>query len=62
MSIHCWEDSGGSTCMLLDGHDGPHEFTFDDEIVVCFGQSESAVTSEPPTPTDAPIGPECGRD
>ena len=44
---HCWEDGPrkdeswdsigtGSSCMLLDGHEGPHEFTWDDEIVVTF--------------------------
>lgn len=47
MSVHCWEDGPrknetwkslgtGSTCMLTDGHDGPHEFTWDDEIVLTF--------------------------
>ena len=46
--IHCWEDGGeeiGSTCLLPDGHDGPHEFTPDSEIMVTF--SESALSSEP---------------
>lgn len=32
--LHCWEDGGGSTCMLLDGHEEPHEFTPDSEIYV----------------------------
>ena len=35
-AIHCWEDGGHSTCLLADGHDGPHEFTPDSEIVVRF--------------------------
>lgn len=32
----CWFgfDDGEHTCLLLDGHDGPHEPTPDDEIVV----------------------------
>jgi len=40
--VHCWEDGPrtdddcGTTCMLLDGHDGPHEWTRDDEIVIQF--------------------------
>jgi hypothetical protein len=29
-----YEDGCGSTCMLPDGHDGPHEFTPDDQIVI----------------------------
>lgn len=40
---HCWEngpitDDGesGTTCMLPDGHDGPHEWTRDDEIRIIF--------------------------
>jgi hypothetical protein len=35
----CWEDEGRSTCLLPDGHDGPHEFTPDTEIVVRFAVS-----------------------
>jgi hypothetical protein len=36
--LFCWEDGpdSDSTCMLDDGHDGPHEFTPDSEIVVKF--------------------------
>jgi hypothetical protein len=38
--VNCWESAGEyphtSTCMLLDGHDGPHEFTPDDEITIEF--------------------------
>ena len=39
---HCWEngptteDGCGTTCMLLLGHDGPHEWTRDDRIVISF--------------------------
>ncbi len=28
------------TCLLLDGHDGPHQWTPDDEIVVSFPPTE----------------------
>lgn len=39
--VHCWEDArlpddSGSTCLLLDGHEGPHAFTPDDEITLQF--------------------------
>lgn len=40
--IHCWEngpetaDGCSTTCMLLDGHDGLHEWTRDDEITIQF--------------------------
>jgi hypothetical protein len=42
---HCWEDGPhvdlgdrtvASTCMLLDGHEGDHEFTPDNEITIRF--------------------------
>ena len=42
---HCWEDGPrvgiwprdcGTSCMLMDGHEGPHEWTRDDQIVVRF--------------------------
>lgn len=42
---HCWEDGprvgiwprdSGTTCMLRDGHEGAHEWTQDDQIVVRF--------------------------
>lgn len=29
-----WPD--GATCMLLDGHDGPHEYVSDTDILVSF--------------------------
>jgi hypothetical protein len=29
-------DDGDGTCMLDDGHDGPHEFTPDSQIIVQF--------------------------
>ena len=41
-TAHCWEDGPltadgcPTTCMLPDGHDGPHEFDRDDEITVRF--------------------------
>lgn len=30
------------TCMLPDGHDGPHKFTPDDQIVIQFGALDDA--------------------
>jgi hypothetical protein len=33
-------DDRGQTCMLADGHDGPHEWTPDDEIVVEFSAAD----------------------
>lgn len=57
--LHCWEDGPiaswseshdtsevGSTCMLLAGHDGPHEFMPNDQIGLQFA------------PADAPSAPE----
>jgi hypothetical protein len=44
--VHCWEsgpeteDGCSTTCMLLDKHDGPHEWTRDDAIVVSFAPQE----------------------
>jgi len=52
--IHCWVDGPrhyeqrederfdrgvGSTCMLLQGHRGPHKFRRDDEIYIQFTDS-----------------------
>jgi hypothetical protein len=36
--VHCWNEpeGGGSTCLLLEGHDGPCEYTSDSEIRVRF--------------------------
>ena len=42
--IHCWEggprteDDCSTTCMLLDGHEGPHEWTRDDEVFMRFSE------------------------
>ena len=35
---HCWADGpdGESTCLLPHGHEGPHLFTPDDQILVAF--------------------------
>lgn len=39
---HCWqdgpeeEDGCNTTCMLWDGHEGPHEWSRDDEIMISF--------------------------
>lgn len=46
--VHCWEDGPretddcGTTCMLLHGHDGPHEWTRDDEIGVLFVPADAS--------------------
>lgn len=40
--VHCWEDGPldedgcSTTCMLEDGHAGPHEWFRDDQIIVSF--------------------------
>ena len=40
--VHCWEDGPktddgmSTTCMLLDGHDGAHEWTRDDGFNIKF--------------------------
>ena len=51
-AVHCWFDFDdaywldddtrvpGHTCMLEDGHSGPHEPTPDDEIGVSFVDQE----------------------
>lgn len=42
MPCHCWEsgpeteDGCSTTCMLEDGHEGPHEWTRDDHIGITF--------------------------
>lgn len=33
-------DQPSRTCMLLEGHSGPHEFVLNDEIVVVFKMTE----------------------
>ena len=45
---HCWEDGpetddGCSTsCMLMYGHEGPHEWVRDDHITITFRKDEAA--------------------
>lgn len=46
--VSCWEDGGDSTCLLPDGHDGPHEFTLDSDIWVTF------IEDREPQPGDGP--------
>lgn len=47
--LHCWEggpeteDGCSTTCMLLADHEGPHEWTRDDEIVMTFADDNSEV-------------------
>jgi hypothetical protein len=45
MTCNCWEDRRefyddwdlpAGTCLLPDGHDGPHEFTDDSDIIIQF--------------------------
>lgn len=44
--LHCWEDGPatddgcGTTCMLERGHEGPREWSRDDEIVIGFAPFE----------------------
>jgi hypothetical protein len=46
--VHCWEDGPrteddcGTTCMLLNGHSGPHKWTRDDQIGIKFADGENA--------------------
>jgi hypothetical protein len=48
VNVHCWEDGPrthdgcGSTCMKEHGHDGPHQFVRDDEIMVQFTPAKEA--------------------
>jgi hypothetical protein len=37
--------SGNATCMLEDGHDGPHDWTSDSEIVVEFTDPRTPATA-----------------
>ena len=38
---YCWfEPKGGYTCMLPEGHDGPHKPTSDDDILISLAPSE----------------------
>jgi hypothetical protein len=43
--FHCWEsgpltgDGCSTTCMLKDGHEGSHQWTRDDQIVINFSPS-----------------------
>ncbi len=39
--LHCWHyfEDGRHTCMLLLGHDGPHESTPDKDILVSIGDT-----------------------
>lgn len=58
--VHCWEDGPrteddrGQTCMLWEGHDGPHEWTRDDAIVVDFAPGEPDPVESPPRAMMAP--------
>ena len=40
---YCWFDFGDHTCMLADGHDGPHEPTSDDDILISLDPADPLV-------------------
>ena len=55
--LHCWEEGpteeyngdpdhwpATSTCFLSDGHDGPHEWTLDRDILIDFKPSPEAAS------------------
>lgn len=55
MSSSCWQEGPrrgetstemgiGSTCMLVDGHDGEHEFTPDDAIMISLAEPECGIS------------------
>ncbi len=52
---HVEAESQNCTCMLLDGHDGPHEWTPNDEIVVQFPPRD-VTEARPLTTTLGPAG------
>jgi hypothetical protein len=45
--VHCWEDGPpeadgcSTTCMLLDGHKGPHKWTRDTDIRLVFAPNQA---------------------
>lgn len=39
-------DGGNATCLLEDGHEGPHEWTADGDIVVSFAASDTKTHNE----------------
>ena len=47
--VHCWEggsddeDGMSQTCMLPDGHAGPHEWSRDDQVLVAFPGADKEV-------------------
>ena len=47
---HCWEDGPrteddcGTSCMLMEDHEGPHEWTRDDEITIAFPPIDTATS------------------
>ena len=63
--VYCWEggpqdasDGCWTTCMLTDGHDGPHKWTRDDEVIDVFRQtrkqSQFVSVAERRNPLNAP--------
>ena len=48
---HCWEDGPleedgcSTTCMLERGHEGPHEWTRDDQIGIFFPKQGEVISS-----------------
>ncbi len=51
--VHCWTDlDNGATCMLIEGHDGPHKPTADTEIIVIHNKETGGIeVSLPPGAT-----------
>jgi hypothetical protein len=50
--VHCWEDGPetedgcSTTCMLLDGHEGDHDWVRDDRIGISFAPAAPVETGE----------------
>ncbi len=51
-AVHCWadgpptDDGCPTTCMLWDGHEGPHEWSRDDEVTIQFASRRAADRSD----------------
>jgi hypothetical protein len=49
---HCWEagpeddDGCSTTCMLAKGHEGEHEWTRDEDIIITFPPKETPATQD----------------
>ncbi len=46
--LYCWFDfKDGHTCMLPKGHDGPHEPTSDDDIMIRLADPQDGIFDAP---------------